>query len=123
MSHAVVVGSICHTGGQLAISPEGRLVHGPAGKQARLAFKNLLAVLAAGGFSKSDLVFVDIALTEMGDLPAVNAEFHHVFSKPPRPARAVLQVSALPLKAKVRLYGVAVRDNERVRQKGSHPCE
>lgn len=112
VSHAVAVGPICHTGGQLAIDSKGRLVQGSAGKQARLAFRNLLAVLAAGGFSKADIVFVDIALTQMRELPAVNAEFHRVFSGRPRPARAVLQASALPLEAKVRLYGVAVRNDD-----------
>jgi 2-iminobutanoate/2-iminopropanoate deaminase len=109
VSHAVAVGPICHTGGQLAIDGSGRLVDGSVGSQARLAFKNLLAVLAAAGFAKSDIVFVDIALIRIDELPAVNKEFHQIFADLPRPARAVLEASALPLGAKVRLHAIAIR--------------
>lgn len=108
-SHAVAVGPICHTGGQLAVDSSGRLVDGPVGRQAHLAFKNLLAVLTAAGFSKSDIVFLDIALTRLGELPAFNAEFYRFFPDLPRPARAVLEASALPLGAKVRLHAIAIR--------------
>jgi len=108
-SHAVAIGPICHTGGQLAIDSSGRLVDGPVGTQAQLAFQNLLAVLAAAGFARSEIVFIDIALTEIGELPAVNAEFNRVFPDLPRPARAVLEASALPLGGKVRLHALAVR--------------
>ncbi|WP_375411816.1 RidA family protein [uncultured Bradyrhizobium sp.] len=110
ISHAVAAGPFCHTGGQLAIDSNGRLVQGSAGTQARLAFRNLFAVLAAAGFSRSDVVFVDIALTDIDELAEVNIEFHRVFPRQPRPARAVLQASVLPLRAKVRLYGVAIRN-------------
>ena len=111
VSHAVAVGPLCHTGGQLAIDAEGRLLDGSVSEQADLAFRNLLSVLAAAGFSKNDIVFVDITLSDIGELPDVNAAFRRVFVHPPRPARAVMEASALPLGAKVRLHALAVRSD------------
>lgn len=110
VSHAVAVGPLCHTGGQLAIDAEGHLRDGSAEEQADLAFRNLIAVLKAAGFSKRDVVFVDIALAAMDDLAAVNGVFHGVFARMPRPARAVLQAAALPLGAKVRVHALAIKN-------------
>jgi 2-iminobutanoate/2-iminopropanoate deaminase len=111
ISHAVAVGPLCHTGGQLAIDAEGRLLDGSVSEQADLAFRNVLSVLAAAGFSKSDIVFVDITLTDIDELPEVNAAFRRIFVHPPRPARAVMEASALPLGAKVRLHALAIRSD------------
>lgn len=109
ISHAVVVDHTCYLSGQLALDEHGHLVAGTAGEEAHLAFGNLLKVLAAAGFDASHLVFIDIALTDLTDLPQVNEVYAGLFDENRRPARTVYQAAALPFGGKVKVMGVAVR--------------
>lgn len=110
VSHAVVVGHTCYLSGQLALDAQGELVPGSAADEARLAFRNLFAALAAAGFARGDLVFVDVALIDLADLGAVNAIWRELFAGGPPPARTVYQAAALPFGGKVKVMGVAMRD-------------
>lgn len=110
ISHAVVVDRTCYLSGQLALDAQGQLVPGSAFQQARLAFDNLLRALSAAGFDAGDLVFVDIALTDLADLPQVNEVYAAIFADGRRPARTVYQAAALPFGGAVKVMGVAMKE-------------
>jgi enamine deaminase RidA (YjgF/YER057c/UK114 family) len=111
ISHAVVVGNHCYVSGQLSVSEAGAYVPGTAGEEAERAFANFLAAVLAAGFGAEDVVFVDVAFLDLADLPAVNAVYAALFPEGRRPARTVYQAAALPFGGKVKVTGVAIRDD------------
>lgn len=110
ISHAVVVNGTCYLSGQVPLDADGRYLPGTPADEARRAFDNLFRALAAAGFERHDLVFVDIAFTDIGALPDVNAVYAELFDAQRRPARTVYQAAALPFGGQVKVMGVAVRD-------------
>jgi reactive intermediate/imine deaminase len=110
ISHAVTAGNTCYLSGQLSVSVDGTYLPGDATEEAQRAFQNIESVLRASGFALHDMVFVDIAFIDLADLPQVNSVFAALFDEGRRPARTVYQAAALPYGARIKLAGVAVRD-------------
>ena len=95
-SQAVKVGNTVWLSGQIPLVPETmEIVEGDVSAQAIQVFKNLAAVATAAGGSLDDAVKVNISLTDLGDFGAVNEVMASFFSEP-YPARACVQVAALP---------------------------
>ena len=95
-SQATRAGNTVFLSGQIALDPAtGNLVEGGIQAQARRAFDNLQAVCKAAGGSMDDVVRVSLYLTDLGEFAAVNAVMGEYFSQP-YPARATVEVSALP---------------------------
>ncbi|MGF6853659.1 2-iminobutanoate/2-iminopropanoate deaminase [Paraburkholderia sp. WC7.3g] len=111
ISHAVVVDNMCYLSGQLALDSEGHYVSGSPAQEAQLAFDNLFRALKAAGFEPSDLVFVDIAFTDLAAVPEVNEVFAELFEAGRRPARTIYQVAALPFGGQIKVMGVAIRES------------
>jgi 2-iminobutanoate/2-iminopropanoate deaminase len=109
ISQAVVAGDHCYVSGQLAVDATGAFRSGSVRDEAEMAFRNLFAALAAAGFSKDDLVYVDLAFIDLTDLKHVNALYGELFPEGKRPARTVYQAAALPYGGKVKVQGVAIR--------------
>jgi 2-iminobutanoate/2-iminopropanoate deaminase len=109
ISQAVVAGNYCHVSGQIALDKDGNFVTGTIEEQTKLAFDNLFAVLAAANFSKEDIVFIDIAFTDLKDIAVVNPYFDSLFSSNKKPARTIYQAAALPMDAKVKVLAVAIK--------------
>ncbi|TQC41762.1 RidA family protein [Rhodococcus sp. WS4] len=90
VSQCVRAGTIVAPAGQT-----GRLLDGTLppdiDAQTRAAFANLIAVLAAGGASESDVVHVRIYLTDQANIGVVNDAFEATFSQP-YPARTAVYV-------------------------------
>ena len=96
--------------GQIPIDPaSGELVGGEIEDQARQVLANLRAVLEAAGAELHDVVRTTIYLIDLGHFPRVNAVYAEHFTAEPRPARATIQVAALPLGAAVEIDAIAVR--------------
>jgi 2-iminobutanoate/2-iminopropanoate deaminase len=112
ISHAVVVGDTCYLSGQLSLDGDGSYVPGSGKEEARRAFDNVESVLRASGFTLQDMVFVDIAFIDLGELADVNAVFAGLFAEGARPARTVYQAAALPYGARIKVAGVAVRGRD-----------
>ena len=110
VSHAVVVGKTCYVSGQLSVSEAGEYVPGTCREEAERAFDNLFAALDAAGFAKEEVVFVDIAFADLGELSEVNALFTDLFPEGRRPARTIYEAAALPFGGKVKVTGTAVKD-------------
>ena len=108
-SQAVQTGNSLYISGQLGINPAaGKIVNGGITAQARQALLNVEAILTAGGFSKEEVVQVQIFLTDMPAFRAVNDIYTQFFSEP-FPARAVTEVSALPAGGLIEITAIAVK--------------
>jgi len=71
------------------------VVEGDISAQAIQVFKNLSAIAEAAGGSLNHAVKINISLTDLADFDAVNTVMKSFFSEP-YPARACVQVAALP---------------------------
>jgi 2-iminobutanoate/2-iminopropanoate deaminase len=111
-SQAVKAGSLLFCSGQIPLDPDtGALVEGDITAAAEQALENLGAVLAAAGASPSQVVKTTVYLVDMADFAAVNAAYARFFGNH-KPARACVQVSALPKGATVEIDAIAVLSNE-----------
>jgi 2-iminobutanoate/2-iminopropanoate deaminase len=110
ISHAVVVNNMCFVSGQLSVSAEGFYIAGTALQEAEIAFGNFFAAIKHAGFQKEDIVFIDIAFTDLKDLPEVNQLYIDLFPEGKRPARTIYQAQALPFGGKIKITGTAVKD-------------
>ena len=96
--------------GQIPLDPaSGELVGGEIEDQTRQVLANLRAVLEAAGASLDDVVRTTIYLIDLGHFPRVNAVYAEHFTAEPQPARATVQVAALPLGAAIEIDAIAVR--------------
>ena len=95
-SQATKVGNTVWLSGQIPLVPETMaVVEGDISAQATQVFNNLTAVAHAAGGSLNDAVKINISLTDLADFTAVN-EVMAAFLEAPYPARACVQVAALP---------------------------
>lgn len=106
-SQAVRAGSLVFLSGQIPLDPRtGQMVEGGVEAQAEQVMKNLEAVLRAAGCSFADVVKSTIFLADLGDFGKVNEIYGKRFSANP-PARATVQVAALPRGARVEIDMIA----------------
>lgn len=95
-SQAVKVGQFVFMSGQVPLVPETmEVVDGDFAARARQVFDNLKAVAEEAGGSLNDAVKLTIFLTDLGNFATVNEVMAEYCDKP-YPARAAVQVSALP---------------------------
>ncbi|MDT8441040.1 MAG: RidA family protein [Desulfuromonadales bacterium] len=107
-SQAVRAGQTVYCSGQIPLDPaSGELVNSDIAAQTRQVMVNLGAVLAAAGLDYADLVKTTIYLTDLADFAMVN-EIYASFFTGTTPARACVQVAALPKGAAVEIDGIAV---------------
>jgi reactive intermediate/imine deaminase len=105
-SQAVKTGSTVYLSGQIPLVPETmEMVAGDIKQQIHRVFKNLQAVTSAAGGDLSDIVKLNIFLTDLSNFPQVNEVMAEYFQQP-YPARAAIGVSALPKDAGVEMDGV-----------------
>jgi len=102
-SQAVVSNGLLFASGQIALAPtDGKLIADDVQSQTQQVTANLNAVLAEAGAAISDILKVNIFLTDMGDFPLVN-DIYADWLGTHRPARATVAVAALPLGAKIEM--------------------
>ncbi|MGZ4412337.1 MAG: RidA family protein [Gaiellaceae bacterium] len=107
-SQAIRVGELVFVSGQLGLRPgESGLVADSIEEQTRQALENVGAILAAAGSGLDRLVKTTVFLTDLADFGAMNAVYAELVGERP-PARATVQVAALPSGAKVEIEAVAL---------------
>lgn len=95
-SQAVRLDGLVFLSGQIPLDPDSmEIVEGGIEAQITRVFDNLSAVCEAAGGSLNDIVKLSIFLTDLGNFPQVNTIMGQFFSEP-YPARAAVEVSALP---------------------------
>lgn len=105
-SQAVKTGSTVYMSGQIPLVPETmEMIEGDIKQQIHRVFQNLQAVANAAGGDLSDIVKLNIFLTDLGNFPHVNEVMAEYF-KQPYPARAAIGVAALPKDAGVEMDAV-----------------
>ena len=108
-SQAVDAGAFVFLSGQVALDPAtGAMVPGGVAEQTDRVLKNLQAVLAAAGLPLTRVVKTTVYLVDLGEFAAMNEVYARYFPADP-PARATVQVSALPKGARVEIDAVASR--------------
>lgn len=108
-SQAVTAGDLLFVSGQLGMDPQsGEMVGAGLVEQARQALTNLTAILQAGRCTLDHVAAVDVFLTDMAKFAQFNTVYGEFF-KAHKPARAVVEVSALPKGACVEIKCVARR--------------
>ena len=105
-SQAVKVGNTVWLSGQIPLLPGStELVTGDITEQATQVFRNLSAVADAAGGSLNHAVKINISLTNLDHFGAVN-EVMSRFLQEPFPARACVQVAALPRGAQIEVEAI-----------------
>lgn len=107
-SQAIKVQNTVYLSGQIPLDP-GTMELVPDGIEAEIhqVFKNLDAVCRAAGGALTDIVKLNIYLTDLAHFPTVNEIMAQYFGKP-YPARAAIGINQLPKGAQVEMDGVMV---------------
>jgi reactive intermediate/imine deaminase len=108
-NQAVLAGGWLYCSGQIALDPQsGAMVGGgDVASETRQVLTNLQAVLRQAGASPAQVVRTTVYLVDLADFATVNALYAEVFDGPVAPARACVQVAALPKGARVEIDAVA----------------
>ena len=94
------------TSGQIPINPQsGELIKGDFKSQDKQVLINLNGVLKGGGSSLQQAIKLTVFLTDLSHFAQVNEIFNEFFPDNP-PARSAVQVSALPMNARIEIDAV-----------------
>jgi reactive intermediate/imine deaminase len=109
-NQAVKAAGLLFCSGQIALDPAtGAMVgDGDVELETRQVLANLQAVLAAAGCTPQQVVRTTVFLADLADFAAVNAIYGEVFGEGVSPARACVEVAALPKAARVEIDCIAV---------------
>ena len=109
-NQAVQAGGLLFCSGQIALDPvSGELVGaGDVEAETRQVLANLQAVLRAAGCQPQQVVRTTVYLVDLADFACVNALYAELFGQGIAPARACVQVAALPKGARVEIDCIAV---------------
>ncbi|QNI89224.1 RidA family protein [Synechococcus sp. ROS8604] len=108
-NQAVIAGGWLYCSGQIPLDPAtGAMVgDGDVEAETRQVLRNLKAVLQEAGTDPSRVVRTTVFLVDLGDFQTVNAIYAEMFGDGVSPARACVQVAALPKGSKVEIDCIA----------------
>jgi 2-iminobutanoate/2-iminopropanoate deaminase len=107
-SQAIRAGGLVFVSGQVALTPDASEPAGSdVGEQTEQVFANLRAILEAAGSSLERVVKTTVYLRSLDDFPAMNDVYRRYAGDVP-PARATVEVSALPAGALVEIDAIAL---------------
>ncbi len=105
-SQAIRHGELLICSGQVPLDPgSGEIVGETPAEQATQCLKNLAAVCGAGGTSLDRALRLTVYTTDLGGFPSINEAYATFFGDAP-PARAAVEVSALPKGALVEIDAI-----------------
>jgi 2-iminobutanoate/2-iminopropanoate deaminase len=106
-SHAVISEGLVFTSGQVGIDPEtGTLVEGGIAQETTRALLNIASVLDSAGTGMNHVVKTTVYLVDLAEFSVFNQVYADFFGNR-RPARATVQVGALPAGARVEIEAIA----------------
>ena len=106
-SQAIRIGDFLYTSGQIALDPEsGMFLSGEIEEETEQTLKNISAILQADGLNLENVVKTTVYLSDLNHFSRMNQVYEKYFSKN-KPARACVQVAALPKGAKVEIDAIA----------------
>jgi 2-iminobutanoate/2-iminopropanoate deaminase len=107
-SQAIIANGFVFLSGQIPLDPStGSMVTGTITMETTQVLNNLKAVLESSGSDLSRVVKTTVYLKDMADFEEMNRTYAEFF-KSNKPARATIQVGALPRNARVEIEAVAL---------------
>lgn len=109
-NQAVKAAGVLYCSGQIALDPAtGAMVgDGDVEAETRQVLANLQAVLTEAGCTPQQVVRTTVFLADLSDFAKVNAIYAEVFGSGVSPARACVEVAALPKGARVEIDCIAL---------------
>ena len=106
-SQAIRIGGFLYTSGQIALDPKsGKFLSGEIKEETEQTLRNISAILQADGLELENVIKTTVYLSNLNDFVQMNQIYEKYFSKN-KPARACVQVAALPKGAKIEIDAIA----------------
>ena len=106
-SQAIKIDDFLYTSGQISLDAETmEMVTGSIEIETEKVLQNLEAILMKDGLNLTHVIKTTIYLSDLGDFSKMNQVYEKFFADN-RPARACVQVAALPKGAKVEIDAIA----------------
>ena len=106
-SQAIRIGDFLYTSGQISLDPETmELITGDIEVETEKVLKNIEAILKEDGLNLNNIIKTTVYLTDLSEFARMNQVYENFFTDT-KPARACVQVAALPKGAKVEIDVVA----------------
>ena len=106
-SQAIKIGDFLYTSGQISLDAETmEMVTGSIEIETEKVLQNLEAILMKDGLNLTHVIKTTVYLSDLGDFSKMNQVYEKFFADN-RPARACVQVAALPKGAKVEIDAIA----------------
>ncbi|MEP6792985.1 MAG: Rid family detoxifying hydrolase [Saprospiraceae bacterium] len=113
-SQAIQAGKTLYISGQIAIEPSsGNLITATIEDETNQVLKNIGAILNAADLDYTDVVSCTVFVTDMNLFARINAVYAKYFSEGVPPARALVQVSALPKYVNIEISAIAHFDSKK----------
>lgn len=107
-SQAIAAGNTIYLSGQIPLDPaSGNMIDGDFNSRVQQVLVNISAVCAEAGGNINDIVKLNVYLTDLAGFETVNSIMAEFFEAP-YPARAAVQVAALPKGTDVEMDAVMV---------------
>lgn len=112
-SPAIRLGNFLFISGQIGINQQtGTLENKNIETETRQALDNLMMIVRNAGFDSTGVVSTTLYLTDIKDYTKVNVIYGGYFAEGNYPARATVQVAALPRDARVEISAIAYRTSK-----------
>jgi 2-iminobutanoate/2-iminopropanoate deaminase len=106
-SQAIRIGDFLYTSGQIALNPKTmEMQNGEIEEETEWVLNHIEAILKADGMDLTHVVKTTVYLTDLSEFSRMNQVYEKFFEKT-KPARACVQVAALPKGAKVEIDAIA----------------
>ena len=106
-SQAIRIGDFLYTSGQISLDPENmKMITGDIEVETEKVLKNIETILKADGLDLNNIIKTTVYLTDLSEFTRMNQIYEKFFSET-KPARACVQVTALPKGAKVEIDAIA----------------
>ena len=106
-SQAIRIGDFLYTSGQISLDPKTmEMITGNIELETKKVLQNIEAILSAEGLNFGHVIKTTVYLTDLSEFTRMNQVYEKFFSNT-KPARACVQVAALPKGAKVEIDAIA----------------
>ena len=106
-SQAIRIGDFLYTSGQISLDPETmKMITGDIEVETEKVLKNIETILKADGLDLNNIIKTTVYLTDLSEFKRMNQVYEKFFSET-KPARACVQVAALPKGAEVEIDAIA----------------
>ena len=107
-NQAILTDGTLYVSGQVALDAETKeLVRGTIQEETEKVMNNILAILEEADFTFENIVKTTIFITDMNNFKLINETYGKFFNEKSAPARETVEVSALPLGARIEISVIA----------------